>query len=239
MPVRLPLRGPHMIVVQYAGLLLASLVVGCASSHGLSVSQLQDLLKEEELRFIGPQPTRSHTAGAMRSAATTTGFYLKPTGFFKRGFEWTDADREIVLTWAKGIDANQPEPKYGFVPLSSLKGNTLRELRSAAARYGYTVLVVFDGAAAVDRFNNYKAPLLYWTILGAYLADGTQSDALSLVKASVWDVKSGALLFSEEAQGRSQSVGPAAFVDDDETILEARRRALKTVLGLIEQRLRN
>jgi rhombotail lipoprotein len=87
-------------------------------------------------------------------------------------------------------------------------------------------VLVFDGAAAVDRYNNYKAALLYWTIVGAYLADGTHSDALCLVKATLWDVKTGVRLLEEQAKAESKTVGPAALVNDLEQIEKARMAAL-------------
>jgi rhombotail lipoprotein len=114
--------------------------------------------------------------------------------------------------------------------LASLKGNSLTELRNAAARYGVDWILVFDGAAAVDRYNNYKAGLLYWTVLGAYLADGTHSDALCIMKASLWDVKTGARLMMQQTDGMTKKVGPAALVDDGEEIERARKLALDALL---------
>jgi len=174
---------------------------------------------------------------SLRAAAPALGLYLKPTGFLHREFEWSDRDRETVLAWGKGLQPSGMAASAGLVPQSSLKGNTLTELRASATRYGFDLLVIVDGAAAVDRYNNYKAPLLYWTILGAYFADGTESDALCLVKGSVWNVKTGALLFSEEAEGRAQAVGPAAFVDDDKIVLSARQQALAQLLTKLKSRL--
>jgi hypothetical protein len=95
---------------------------------------------------------------------------------------------------------------------------------------------VFDGAAAVDRYNNYKAALLYWTILGAYLADGTHSDALCVMKATLWDVKTGAKLFEEEAEAQTKSVGPAALVDDGKEIEKARTMAMNSLLERLTKR---
>jgi len=118
----------------------------------------------------------------------------------------------------------------GFLSISSLKGDTLTELRNSAARYGVDWLLIFDGAAGVDHYNNYKAPLLYWTILGAYFADGTHSDALCLMKGTLWDVKTGARLFGQQAEGMTKKVGPAALVDDGDEIERARNVAMETLL---------
>ena len=66
-------------------------------------------------------------------------------------------------------------------------------------------------------------------------ADGTHSDALCLMKATLWDVKTGARLFEQQAEGMTKKVGPAALVDDGDEIERARNVAMETLL----QRLTN
>ena len=112
----------------------------------------------------------------------------------------------------------------------------MTELRATAARYGVDWLLIVDGAAAVDRYNNYKAGLLYWTIVGAYVADGTHSDALCLLKATVWDVKTGAALFDEEAEAQTKGLGPAALVDDNREIERARTTARDLLMERLTKR---
>lgn len=207
-------------------ILLIGLLAGCASSQGLHPDRLQAILQQEESRFIG---TPSSAEPPTRPNAPALGLYLKPTGFLHREFEWTTRDRDTVLAWSKRL---QPfgARSVGFLSMSSLKGDTLTELRTSAARYGVDWLLIFDGAAAVDHYNNYKASLLYWTIFGAYFADGTHSDALCLMKATLWDVKTGARLFEQQAEGMTKKVGPAALVDDGDEIERARNVAMETLL---------
>lgn len=216
---------------------MTCVIAGCAGSQGLHSDRLREILKQEESRFVGLQASPPPAMSSTKPAAPALGLYLKPTGFLHREFEWTAGDRDTVLAWARDILPGAAATSAGFVPMSSLKGDSFAELRASATRYSFDLLVLIDGAAAVDRYNNYKAPLLYWTIIGAYFADGTQSDALCLVTGSVWDVKTGALLFSEQTEGRAQAVGPAAFVDDDQVVLTARRQALAELLRKLKHRL--
>jgi len=207
---------------------------GCASSHGLSHDALHAMIAQGESRFLdSPTPTGAASA---RTHAPQLGLYLKPTGFVEREFEWTSRDRDAVLAWSQRLPLGAGGRSTGFLTMASLKGQTLTELRASAARYGAEWLLVFDGAAAVDRYNNYKAALLYWTILGAYLADGTHSDALCLLKATLWDVKTGARFFEEQAEAQTKSVGPAALVDDAKEIEKARTMAMKVLLERLTNR---
>ncbi len=233
------MSGMHMNARRFMAILSLAVTAGCASSQGLHPEQLRHTLAQDDARFVGAQASQPSAAKPSRTTAPSLGLYVKPTGFLQHEFEWSDHDREAVLAWAQRLKAGGAAASTGFVPQSSLKGDTLAELRASASRYGADLLVIFDGAAAVDRYNNYKGPLLYWTILGAYFADGTQIDALCLVRGSVWDVKTGTLLFSENAEGRSQTVGPAALVNDGQVVLKARQAALENLLDLVEQKLRD
>lgn len=158
-----------------------------------------------------------------------------PTGFLRHEFEWTDADRESLLAWTNGLQRDGLINSASFLQISSIKGNQLAQLRESAARYGADLLLIVDGAAAIDRYNNYKGTLLYWTILGAYFADGTHSEVLCLVRGSLWDIRGEAKLAAEEAQGFSKVVGPTARVEDREQVTAARRQALTQLM----EKLRN
>ena len=215
-------------------LIVLSGLGGCASSQGLSHDALQEVIRQEEARFLDTSSVAATTPA--RANAPQLGLYLKPTGFLNREFEWTSGDRDVVLAWSRRLPLGTGGKSTGFLTLSSLKGETLKELRASATRYGVDWLLVFDGAAAVDRYNNYKAALLYWTIVGAYLADGTHSDALCLLKATLWDVKTGTLVFEEQAEAQTKAVGPAALVDDAQEISRAKTVAMNMLLERLTKR---
>ena len=214
----------------YMVLALFLFLSACASSQGLHLDSLQQTLQDEEVRFAGALLSKSTAIPSTRQVPPKLGLYLMPTGFLRHEFEWTDADRESLLAWANGLQRNGLISGASFIENSSIKGNTLEQLRESAVRYSIDILLIVDGAAAVDRYNNYKGPLLYWTVFGAFFADGTQSDALCLVRGSLWAVREETNLFKEEAQGLSKIVGPAARVDDREGVTAARRQALTRLM---------
>jgi hypothetical protein len=214
----------------YLALALLLFLTACASSQGLQLDSLQQTLQEEEARFVGALPSKSTTNPSTSQDPPKLGLYVMPTGFLRHEFEWTDADRETLLAWTKGLQRDGLISGTSFLQISSIKGNQMVQLRESAMRHGADLLLIVDGAAAVDRYNNYKGTLLYWTILGAYLADGTHSDALCLVRGALWDVRGETKLVEEEAQGLSKIVGPAARVKDGEGVTAARRQALTQLM---------
>ena len=214
----------------YMVLALSLFLPACASSQGLHLDLLQQTLQDEEARFTGALPPTSTANPSTRQGPPNLGLFVMPTGFLSHEFEWTDADRESLLAWTNGLQRDGLISGASFIQLSSIKGNQLVQLRESAMRHGVDLLLIVDGAATVDRYNNYKGVLLYWTILGAYFVDGTHSDALCLVRGALWDVRGETKLFGEEAQGFSKIVGPAARVEDREGVTAARRLALTQLM---------
>jgi hypothetical protein len=215
----------------YIVLALLLLLSGCAGNQELYLATLKQTLQDEEARFVGAPPSATSTANpSARQGPPKLGLYVMPTGFIRHEFEWTDADRESLLVWTNGLQRDGLISGASFMQLSSIKGNQLAQLRESAVRYGIDLLLIVDGAAAVDRYSNYKGVLLYWTILGAYVADGTHSDALCLVRGSLWNVHGETKLAEEEAQGLSKIVGPTARVEDREQVTTARRQALTRLM---------
>ncbi len=215
---------------------LLLLCAGCASSRGLDRATVEDVLAQEDRRFVG-DVSISQAPSPRIKIPFRLGVYFRPSGYMHRRFEWTDEDRELLASWGEQLRQSGVLADFTFVTNSSIKGNGLREVSAAARRYGADALLVVDGAAAVDRYNNYKAALLYWTILGAYVADGTHSNALVLAQGSLWDAKEERQLAEERAEGSARQVGPAAFVDDVATITDAKKQALSRLLDQLTARL--
>lgn len=211
------------------------MLTGCAGSQGLHLNMLQQTLKDEEVRFVGALPSETTVNTPGRQDPPKLGLYIMPTGFLHHEFEWTLADREALLDWTNRLQREGLISGTSVLQISSIKGNQLAQLRESALRHGVDVLLIVDGAAAVDRYNNYKGTLLYWTILGSYYADGTHSDALCLVRGSLWDVRAGTKLATEDAEGFSQIVGPTARVEDQDGITAARRQALTQLMEKLRE----
>ncbi|WP_447600683.1 hypothetical protein [Nitrospira sp. Nam80] len=140
---------------------------------------------------------------------------------------WLSPDKESLLSNLRPL-TEEGIVKAAFVLAdSTVQGTLNRDIRLAAARYNADVLLIVNGVAAVDRYNNRYAAW-YATILGAYLAPGTHSDALFMIEGTVWDVRTGYLYGTQTAEGTAQSVGPAASLEDREVVARAKEAAVES-----------
>jgi hypothetical protein len=231
-----------MAALLMAALMCALLLSGCASSRGFDREDMRALLRQNGASVIdqtapSPAADRPVSPGPFRFAL----YFVQrefPAHHTTRQMDWMSADKDLLATMLAPLQAERILTETFLLVDSTIRGNDARRIGQAGARYGADLVVTFDGVAAVDRYNNYKASLLYWTILGAYVADGTQSDALSVIRASILDVKTGLLLASDEAEGHAETVGPAAFVDDQATIEQAKKQALEHLGRRIAEQLK-
>ena len=99
------------------------------------------------------------------------------------------------------------------------------------------MVLVVGGTAAIDRYNNRYARL-YPTLIGAYLAPGTESAALVMVTGTLWAVRYEWQLPIQTVEGISKLVGPAAFVEDNAALKKAKEQAIQALGMRIADQLR-
>lgn len=90
------------------------------------------------------------------------------------------------------------------------------------------MVLIIDGIAAVDRYNN-RLAWLYPTLLGAYLLPGTESDALVMATGSLWAVRSDWHAPIQTVEIQSKVKGSAAFVEDATALQEAKQQAIHSL----------
>jgi hypothetical protein len=85
----------------------------------------------------------------------------------------------------------------GVLPVTHLShpgsDATLHSLRTAAARMGCELLLVYlEADSSVDNYNG--AAVLYWTLLGLWLAPGNTYEHQTVMQAVLVDCRTGAIL---------------------------------------------
>jgi rhombotail lipoprotein len=230
-------RGLHLREL-YLTIILAlimTVLVGCASSQGFDRTAMSDALHVDSI----PESQLFASQGIQLFMPLRLGVFFVNRDFpnrqFVRKVEWLTRDRKQLLRQLTPLQ-NEHILVEAFVLMdTTLRGENIREIRQAGAQYGADVVLIVDGTAAVDRYNNRYA-LLYPTLLGAYLAPGTESNALVMVTGSLWAVRSEWHTPLQIAEGISKVVGSAVLVEDSTALQEAKERAIDELgMRIIDQ----
>ena len=210
--------------------LIVTVSAGCASSQGFNRAAMIETL------HVDPTPDQNNEPLANQSSRLSTPFRLGiffedhniPARQSIRKVEWLSADRSQILREFAPLQDEQILRDTFVLMDATLRGDDIRGIRQAGARYGADLVLIVRGAAAVDRYNNRYA-LLYPTLIGAYLAPGTESDGLVMVTGSLWAVRSEWHAPIQTVEGASKVVGSAVLVDDSTALQEAKEQAIRAL----------
>ena len=211
-------------------LLIFLLVTGCASSQEFDRVAMNQALHVDPIPI--PENQLLASQGVHHSTPLRLGVFFVnrdfPNGQSIRKVEWLTIDREQLLRQLAPLQNEQILVDAFVLMDATLRGENIRGIRQAGARYGADLVLIVDGVAAVDRYNNRHA-LLYPTLIGAYFAPGTESDALVMVTGSLWAVRSEWHAPIQTVEEVSKVVGSAVLVEDSIALQEAKERAIQAL----------
>ncbi|HMS84124.1 MAG TPA: hypothetical protein PKD12_10775 [Nitrospira sp.] len=203
---------------------------GCVSSQGFNRAAMDERL-HSTLTPIPPSQPVSHQS-ARPSAPLRLGiFFAKhnvPDTPTIRKVEWLSVDRDQLFRELAPLREAQLLTDMFVLMDVALRGDDIQGIRKAGARFGADLVLVIDGIAGVDRYNNHLA-WLYPTLIGAYLVPGTESDALVMATGNLWAVRSDWHAPIQTVEEQSKTVGAAVFVEDNVSLQEAKTLAIRTL----------
>lgn len=222
-------------------LLILTTLPACASHPTFDRPEMQDVMRQTVILSV-PQaaPGEPEAAPTIPPLFRLGLFFARkefPTKQAIKPVEWLSQDKDVLLRALAPLQNEHILRDSLVIADSAVQESSLTEIRKAAARYGADMIVIVTGVGAVDRSNNGYAAL-YPTILGAYLAPGTVSEALVLIEGSLWDVRSGFSHGTLKAEGQSRIVGPAMLIEDRTALMQGKDLALDTLSTRLAERLR-
>ena len=218
--------------------LTLALCAGCASSQGFDRAAMTEVLHVAS-PAEGGNRTPSNQNSTLSPPFRLGVFFADhefPNHQSLRKVEWLSADREQLLQGLSPLQDQQQLADIFVLMDSTVQAGNIDGIRQAGARYGADAVLIVDGAGAIDRYNNGYA-WLYPTLIGAYLAPGTESAALVMATGSLWAVHSEGRTPIQTVEGASKIVGSAVFVEDSAALQEAKQRALQALSTRIVEQL--
>ncbi|MCC2640702.1 MAG: exported protein of unknown function [Nitrospira sp.] len=202
----------------------------CSASRGLNRQALQESFHTNPDVVTDQDIAATMALQADLPSPYRLALYFKHKDFPSRPalrkVDWISADAERLQRALAPVKEEGIIRQSFLLANSAVQGTTFRDIRQAAARYNADAILVIDGAASVDRYNNGHS-WWYATGLGLYLAHGTESHALFMMEGLFWDVRSGYLYGTQTAEGETTLIGPALLLEDKDAIAEAKDVALE------------
>jgi hypothetical protein len=210
--------------------LIMLISTGCMSSQGFDRTAMSERLLVIPPAIPDGQP---HVPQTVRpSPPVRLGvFFVKhdvPDTAAIRKVEWLSTDRDQLLRELAPLREELLLTDIFVLVDVTLRSDNIKGIRQAGNRFGADIVLIIDGIAAVDRYNNYLA-WLYPTLIGAYLAPGTESDALVMATGSLWAIRSNWHALLPTVEERSKAVGAAAFLADNAPLQDAKSLAIHTL----------
>jgi hypothetical protein len=139
--------------------------------------------------------------------------------------KWTDSEKDALLKRLAPLQHEGIAADTFLLTDMTIYGYDVPKIRQAAARYDADAVLIVEGVGSVDRYNNGYAAW-YVTLIGAYVAPGTVSDALFMIHSSLWDARTERLYATQTVEGRSSLTGSAVLLEDGQVLAQAKTAAL-------------
>ncbi len=218
-------------MTRYLTILLVFLLGGCGSS-GFDRGAMRTALGLAETETARHTSTRAHTDLPSPPNPLRLALYFverdMPTLQHIRKAEWMSPDKDALIKRLTPLRNEGLVEEIVLLADSTIRGHDVHKIRQAAARYDADVVLIMEGVGTVDRYNNGYAAW-YPTLIGAYLAPGTVSEALFMISGSLWDARTERLYATHLAEGRSKLVGSAALLEDGQSVMQAKAAALDEI----------
>lgn len=228
------------------GMLLCSILTGCASQQFGSRSSVVDYLypSSQEIKIAPSIPVLTLPIRVGIAFVPSDGSYRRggspwAIGDFGAQGLSEPAKMQIMDNIANHFRARDYIGDIQLIPSSYLlPQGSFTNLEQLQAMFGIDViaLVSFDQVQFSDES---KAALSYWTLVGAYLVSGQKNDTSTLMDTAVYDIKSRKMLF--RAPGVSQIKGRSTPVNLAEELRQDSKQgfelASKQMITQLEQEL--
>lgn len=214
----------NSLLIRAIVVLTAAVVAGCSSAwYGVWSAEQREGVSSSLVDYLYPEgsvPQEPKASIPQLNLPLRAGVAFVPT---RQG--WASDISEVTKSELlnKVRDAFSDRDYIGHIEvipdtyLRSSKG--FEGMQQVARIYGLDVmaLVSYDQVSVVA---DTKASLMYWTIVGAYLIDGTENDVQTFVDTAVFDVSTRQLLF--RAPGTDARSAKSTAIESRDTIRNER-----------------
>lgn len=206
---------------------LTFLLAACAGSSGFQQSTVRDTEAErrptvndkrvEQAFALRPQLPKPYRLGVYFRDAESTGA--------EAAWRWEPKHRDAILALEKHLVGKGEVSDVFSVGHGAVAGDSLPDIRVAAARHGADAVLIVSGIDEAERSANGWAAT-YAAVLPLFFAPGNDLDVVFTTHAEMWDVRNEYLYLAAEAEAESHQRRALPYIDVEEAIEESQAEAV-------------
>ena len=222
------------------GILLLLLLPGCVyTSSGFDRGVLHDSLRTKaETQVTDLEVKKALELRPQLSFPCKVAIYLFDADSQGYPWRWAPKDKELILSWMNSLKNEGIVAESFFMSGMFTTGNSVKELRLAAAQHGADAVLLLKGAYQTDNYQNLAA-IFNLTIVGGYLAPASHCDTLFVMQGGLIDVANGYLYATAEAEGEAGIIRPTFIIEEKDAVEEAKKKAIANLGPELLRRLHN
>lgn len=162
------------------------------------------------------------------------GVYFVDSNFRNWDLRWNADDKEMIMKLEEELKKTGEVSKMFLINESVVAGKDLKSIRLAAAHHGADALLVISSVSASEQYMNGWAAT-YLLIVPALFVPGTNTNALFITRAALWDVRNEYLYMAVESEAVKSR--KASVINSDEKV-ELKKAKKQSMEGLKNEILR-
>ena len=173
----------------------------------------EDIKKVLELRPQLPKPFK-------------LGVYFVDSDFRNWDLRWNSEDKQMIMNLEEELKKTGEVSKMFLINESVVNGKDLKSIRLAAAHHGADALLIISGVSASESYMNAWG-LTYLLVLPALFVPGTNTNALFITRAALWDVRNEYLYMAVESEAVKSRKASVVSTDETKELRKAKKQSME------------
>lgn len=215
----------------FGNILLVLAVTGCMSPHGINRGEITNKLKTDVV-ITDKDIQQTLELKPQLQTPFKVGVYLLPPSdeyCWRNCWKWGPEYKDQLIEFGDELKQKGIISELTFINTPFVTGSELKSIRMSGAQHGVDAVLVINGAAETDRYNNALGPT-YILIVTSFFMPGTVIDSLFVSQASLWDVRNGFMYLSTVSEAEHSKTGPGFYMKDKDVLEVAQKESIEKLI---------
>ncbi|MCG8313964.1 MAG: hypothetical protein MI976_12170 [Pseudomonadales bacterium] len=212
-------------------ILISVLLIGCATSKGFNKADLRSSISNDVVVTEASIKKALEAKPQLPKPFRLAIYYSEPKSthyYYGSSWNWLPDDKKIFESELNSLIDSGEVSEVISINRSIVEGEGNVAIRLAAARAGADAVIIVNGVADIDKYNN-PLGVTYLLLVTGMFVPGTELDALTMINATMWDVRNEYLYLSVDSENTVNVTAPSFFIEEEHAINKAKIGAMEAL----------